>query len=191
MCGIAGVVRRYGHLSDSEPALSASLAAMRHRGPDADGRCAWASAAGISLTMGMTRLSVLDLSAAGLQPMTTPDGRFTLAYNGEITNFIEVRQLLEAEGAGFSSSGDTEVLLRAWEAWGPDACHRLEGMYAFAILDRQESTLTLCRDPFGIKPLFVANLDDDGFAFASEIGGMLPLLGRRPRLDWEIGRAHV
>ena len=137
-----------------------------------------------SAAIGSTRLAVLDLSPAGRQPMSTPDGRYSIVYNGEITNYIELRDELMRAGFRFTSVGDTEVLLNAWAAWGPDSLHRLEGMYAFAVLDRAAQSLTLSRDVFGIKPLFYRLVPGEGIAFASEVASILPLIQSPPRLDW-------
>ena len=164
---------------------------MRNRGPSSSGQVLWPAPGGAIAALGSTRLAVLDLSAAGQQPMTTADGRYTLVYNGEITNYLEVRSQLQARGVSFVSSGDTEVLLRAWEAWGPQARGRFEGMYAFAILDRQSATLTLCRDPFGIKPLFIGDLGGQAVAFGSEIASILPFMTHQPRLNWSVAATYL
>ncbi len=185
MCGIAGACWSPAHDTlRVEEQLTVSIAAMHNRGPDSAGQELWRSPDGWLAALGSTRLAVLDLSPAGSQPMTSPDGRFTIVYNGEITNYIEVRRDLAAAGETFASNGDTEVLLRGWKAWGPACVDRLEGMYAFAVLDRAEMTMTLCRDPFGIKPLFYRFLPGTGLAFGSEVASLLPLLPGRPSLDW-------
>jgi asparagine synthase (glutamine-hydrolysing) len=127
-----------------------------------------------------TRLSILDLSVAGHQPMSTSDGRFHLSFNGEIYNYLELRGELESLGHRFVSGSDTEVLLAAWAQWGTGALERLVGMFAFALLDSERRRLTLARDQFGIKPLFYAP-GGGRFAFASEIAPLLELpgVGRR------------
>src|SRR5262249_7302449 len=114
------------------------------------------------------RLSILDLSAAGWQPMSTPDGRYHLVYNGEIYNYLELRAELEALGHSFPSHSATEVLPHAWAGWREGALLRLVGMFAFAVLDTQGRQLVLARDCFGIKPLYYA-CPAGAFAFASEI----------------------
>lgn len=194
MCGIAGAF--WPHARDPEQVrhdLDVAVAAMHNRGPDSAGSVLWSppDSGGALVAMGSTRLAVLDLSAAGQQPMSTADGRFTIVYNGEITNYVEIRASLVAEGVAFRSASDTEVLLEAWARWGEAALDRLEGMYAFAVLDRAERTLTLCRDPFGIKPLFVRHLPGDGIAFGSELAALLPLLPDRPRLNWRTAAAYL
>ena len=191
MCGIAGVVQSGRALSDPSDRLRKSLISLSHRGPDGRGEMTWESAWGCRVDMGMTRLAVLDLSPSGQQPMTTPDGRFTVVFNGEITNFVELRSELQGEGVTFHSSGDTEVLLRAWEHWGARCRHRLDGMYAFAVLDRHEATLTLVRDPFGIKPLYIAQPNPGCLAFGSEVRGLLPFFSSAPRLDWHVAARYL
>jgi asparagine synthase (glutamine-hydrolysing) len=121
------------------------------------------------------RLSILDLSELGWQPMASSDKRYYLIYNGEVYNYIELRQELERLGHSFISRSDTEVMLAALQQWGVDeACKRFEGMFAFALLDTTASMLTLARDPFGIKPLYYADREGE-FAFASEIKALLTL----------------
>ena len=186
MCGIAGLVTFTRSSSDPSQVLKNALGTLLHRGPDSAGFASWESVSGARVDLGMTRLAVLDLSEAAQQPMTTSDGRFTLVYNGEITNFRELRDVLLAHGRSFRSSGDTEVLLGCWETWGVDCLARLEGMYAFAVLDRHEQTLTLCRDSFGIKPLYYRATRSQGLAFASEIPSLLTMSSDQPRLNWAV-----
>ena len=163
--------------------LEAALAMLHRRGPDRVAAVEWAADPHI-VRLGATRLSVQDLSSSADQPMTSVDGRLTIAYNGEITNFIEIRDALLAQGTVFRSRGDTEVLLEAWRAWGPRCLEWLEGMYAFAVLDRQVRRLTLARDPFGIKPLFVSLTPSSArVLFASELPSLLALRGGVHRLD--------
>jgi len=116
--------------------------------------------------------------------MTLPGGRFTITFNGEITNYVEIKTELVALGETFASGTDTEVLLKAWARWGKDTLERLEGMYAFAILDTQERTVTLVRDPFGIKPLFYTH-SADRLSFCSELSGLLEIDPGLRRLDWQ------
>ncbi len=126
-----------------------------------------------SVVVAHNRLAILDLSAAGSQPMASADGRYVLAFNGEIYNYLELRADLERRGHLFRSRSDTEVLLAALREWGREALTRLVGMFAFALLDVEKGRLLLARDPFGIKPLYIARTSS-GLAFASEIP---PLLG--------------
>lgn len=116
--------------------------------------------------------------------MTLADERYTITYNGEITNYIELRNELRALGETFVSDSDTEVLLKAWNRWGPATLPRLEGMFGFAVLDTVDRTLTLARDAFGIKPLFFSH-SGDRMAFCSELSGLMALRGDTPRLDWQ------
>ena len=107
------------------------------------------------MALGHRRLAILDLSGAGHQPMATPDRRYWIVYNGELYNSPELRAELVAHGVAFKSRSDTEILLRAWEIHGPALLPRLDGMFAFAILDRVEGTVTLARDRFGVKPVYM------------------------------------
>ena len=175
MCGILGT---YG-LRISAAQLAAMSTAIAHRGPDAEGT--WTSAdEGGRLRFGHRRLSIIDLSAAANQPFVK-DG-LVLVFCGEIYNYRELRAELAAVGTSFRTHSDTEVLLEAWRRWGPASLRRLRGMFAFAIFDEHEGTLTLARDQFGIKPLFWT-ARDGGIAFASELKGLRPLLGDRPAID--------
>lgn len=174
MCGIAGIF----HLATPKPVeparLERMLDAMPHRGPD--GRGVW-TAPGVGL--GHLRLSIIDI-AGSPQPMASGDGRAMLVFNGEIYNYQELREELKALGAQFRTDGDSEVILAAWQRWGPDCVKRLHGMFAFAIYDCETRSLFLARDRLGVKPLFYAPLSDGSVAFASELKGLLahPLLRR-------------
>lgn len=184
MCGIAGSWARVGSPEDGRR-LRAGLDAIRHRGPDDLGEFAWNDpASDVRVDLGLVRLAILDLSPAGHQPMTLAGDRFTISYNGEITNYIEIRDELIALGESFVSDGDTEVLLKAWARWGTATLDRLEGMFALAVLDSDRRTLTLARDPYGIKPLFYADLGDR-IAFCSEMAGLLGNSIPHPKLDWQ------
>ncbi len=184
MCGIGGLVLRAPG-ARLEEALSVLDRALAHRGPDDRGYLFWergrvvvarapAPAGDFRLGLVHRRLSILDLSETGWQPMSSPDGRYHVAYNGEIYNFLELRGELRAKGYAFRSTSDTEVLLAAWREWGVGALERLVGMFAFALLDAEAGTLYLVRDFFGIKPLYYASLRE-GLAFASEIPALLSL----------------
>lgn len=174
MCGIAGIF----HLTTPKPVDPARVermcTAMAHRGPDGQG--AW-TAPGVGL--GHLRLSIIDL-AGSPQPMASSDGRAMLVFNGEIYNYRELREELRASGAIFRTDGDSEVILAAWQKWGPACLPRLHGMFAFAIYDLEDRTLFLARDRLGVKPLFYAPLSDGSLAFASELKGLAahPLLRR-------------
>ncbi|MCW3848386.1 amidotransferase 1, exosortase A system-associated [Sphingomonas sp. LB-2] len=167
MCGIAGLYYP-GTPKPVDPArLTAMADAIAHRGPDGSG--VW-TAPGVGL--GHRRLSIIDIEGSP-QPMATADQGLVVVYNGEIYNFQAVRAELEAMGARFQTSGDTEVLLHGWRAWGPDMLSRLNGMFAFALYDDTRKSLFLARDRFGVKPLVYTELSDGAVAFASEIKGLL------------------
>lgn len=162
MCGIAGVLHRDGRPA-SPVALKAMTDIIAHRGPDGEGHYCDGP-----VGLGHRRLSIIDLTDAARQPMTTRDGRFVLTYNGEIYNFRELKADLSARGHLFHSTGDSEVLLAAFDEWGISALYKLNGMFAFGIWDRQQKVLTLARDRFGVKPLYYTVVDG-AVLFASEI----------------------
>jgi asparagine synthase (glutamine-hydrolysing) len=187
MCGIAGII---GRLDEPNRAALARMSdAMVHRGPDASGT--WVSAPdarGWGALLAHRRLSILDLSPAGAQPMVDPVTGHVVVFNGEIYNFDDLRRRLVAEGHKFQSTGDTAVMLRAIALHGPDAVTWLRGMFAFACWDPKQRQLLLARDPLGIKPLYLARSSDPhagwSLLFASELRALLAsgLLGT-PRLD--------
>lgn len=180
MCGIFGV---FNHPAQPELdlRLHAAIHALRHRGPDDRGIEIYQVADGV-LALGQTRLAIIDLSPGGHQPMQSPDGRYTIVFNGEIYNYRELRQDLKALGHTFRTDSDTEVLLAAWVQWGVNGLRRLTGMFAFAVFDRVAKTLTLVRDAFGIKPLFF-HRHGGNIYFASEILALLQMLPQRPALN--------
>ncbi len=145
---------------------------LAHRGPDDSG-----IRQGDHWTLGHVRLSIIDLSSRGHQPMCNEDGSLWLTYNGEIYNYVELRKELAARGHRFRSDSDTEVILHAYEEWGPEAAERFVGMWAFALADDREQRLWLCRDRFGIKPLYYY-LKEEFIVFASEIKALLYYLSR-------------
>ncbi len=165
MCGIAGLIDPTLSSDARGAAIQRMCAAMVHRGPDDLGTV---SLAGIAL--GVRRLAIFD-PANGHQPMRTPDGRFTIAFNGAVYNFSALRDELGAAGWSFRTECDTEVLLAAYARWGEACLGRLRGMFAFAAWDVRERTLFLARDPFGIKPLYYRQ-DGDRLIFASEINAL-------------------
>lgn len=165
MCGIAGFLDPHHSLSDAAQRMAALHAALRHRGPDDQG--SWKSACGVA-HFAHTRLSILDLSQAGHQPMSTPDGRYTITFNGEIYNFRDLRSTLEADGITFHTGTDTEVILALYARHGRECLRKLDGMFAFAIWDAVERTCFLARDAFGIKPVYYS-ARSGVFAFASEV----------------------
>ncbi len=169
MCGIAGVLTQHGDAAARALALHAMQTAVRHRGPDDAGT--WTAASGAA-SFAHTRLAILDPTPAGHQPMSTPDDQITIAFNGEIVNFQELRRSLKQRGVCFRTQSDTEVILRAYETDGLAALHSLRGMFALAIWDARESLCLLARDPFGIKPLYYHQADGV-LTFASEMGALL------------------
>jgi asparagine synthase (glutamine-hydrolysing) len=190
MCGLHG-----GFWRDPPEALDArileSRALLRHRGPDDEGHLVTRCVHG-TLMLGHTRLSIIDLSALGHQPMRSDDGRLTVAFNGEIYNYKELRADLVREGERFRSESDTEVLLKAWAVWGEESLRRFVGMFAFAIHDANDGSLTLVRDAFGIKPLYYSYDRENGsLSFASEVPALLRLRGTGPRLNWQRGYDYV
>lgn len=182
MCGIAGYWRARPLGGEARGIVEAMTSAIAHRGPDDSG--AWFDeAAGIAL--GHRRLSIIDLSAAGHQPMVSPSGRYVTIYNGEIYNHRELRAELEGLGAAPNWRGhsDTEVMLAAFDHWGIAAgLERLNGMFAFAIWDRQTRTLTLARDRLGEKPLFYGRMGET-FLFGSELKALTVHPDFERRLD--------
>jgi asparagine synthase (glutamine-hydrolysing) len=187
MCGIAGIVGFDRTTIDSQLLKSLSDT-LSDRGPDDVGFLGWSGTTpvqvsrhpeaveGNRLSLVHRRLSILDLTPSGWQPMGTPDGRYYITFNGEIYNYLELQIQLKALGHQFHSHCDTEVLLAGYAQWGVKAFTDLVGMFAFAILDTWERKLILARDYFGIKPLYYTYYRD-GFAFASEIKALLNLPG--------------
>lgn len=166
MCGITGFAGR-GRI-DAAAVVLRMAGALAHRGPDDEG--AWA---GDGAAFGFRRLSILDLSPTGRQPMASPDGRLVTAFNGEIYNFVELRAELESAGEAFRGTSDTEVLLAAVRRWGIEpALRRFNGMFAVALWDRDERELILARDRFGEKPLYYG-LSGGAVVFASELKALL------------------
>src|ERR1700740_199166 len=150
MCGVGGflVARTAATRNEVEARLWGMIATLRHRGPDDEG--VWTDGrAGLA----HARLSVIDLSPAGHQPMPSADETVWISYNGEIYNFAEIREELRSRGYRFRSRTDTEVIVNGWHAWGPKIFSRLRGMFALAIWDRRSQQLILARDRLGKKPL--------------------------------------
>ena len=169
MCGLAGAIGRAG----SAARVRSMLTCLDHRGPDDAGLEEIVGRAGVPRgALGHKRLAILDLSPAGHQPMHSADGRHALVFNGEIYNFRTLRESLAREGVQFRSTGDAEVLLEGWARHGDAFLRRLRGMFAFVIWDRHEERAVLARDPFGIKPLYLAERDGALF-FASEARALL------------------
>ena len=163
MCGICGSFSRAGLSEEDTAAVVRMTALMERRGPDDEGF--WTE--GKYCALGFRRLAILDLSQAGHQPMVTRDGRYVVAYNGEVYNFRELKRELEQRGIRFCSSGDTEVVLHGLALWGKAALKRFNGMFALAFYDTVERRLLLARDHAGIKPLYYL-LTSKGLVFASQ-----------------------
>jgi asparagine synthase (glutamine-hydrolysing) len=169
MCGIAAAYR-YGSRQPIDPGELATVCeCMACRGPDGSGE--WRTGDG-RVALGHRRLSIIDLSAQGAQPMSTPDGSVVVVFNGEIYNYRELRSALEARGSRFRSTSDTEVLLHLYLEQGVEAFTQLRGMYALALWDARRQGLLLARDPFGIKPLYIAN-DGTTVRVASEVRALM------------------
>jgi len=189
MCGIVGLWATDGRLLDANIVKNATRL-ISHRGPD-DERYLWVDTASGSwkeddpatlkadLAFGFRRLSILDLSSAGNQPMNFDGGQYWIAFNGEIYNYIELRDELRANGYIFRSDSDTEVILAAYAAWGEACLSRFNGMWAFALWDTQQRQLFCARDRLGVKPFYYA-WRDRRFSFASEIKAVLPLMACSP-----------
>ena len=173
MCGIFGLLTHHSRAyKQSSADLDVGLTRIRHRGPDGSGK--WISDNG-QVALGHVRLATIDLET-GAQPMHSDDGRYTIIYNGEIYNYIELRA--ELGESQFRTASDTEVVLRAFQRWGSDCVNKLRGMFAIAIWDAKEQQLFLARDRFGIKPLYWANISN-GLYFASEMKALVPFLDEK------------
>jgi asparagine synthase (glutamine-hydrolysing) len=180
MCGISGWFLKQG-ISRDAAQLVAMADRITHRGPDDRGYY-FDRKRGIAFAH--NRLSIIDLSPAGHQPMAGADGRFVLSYNGELYNFLELKTELEKLGHQFHSRTDSEVVLHAFIEWGPACLARFNGMFAFAIWCASDGKLFLARDPLGMKPLYYATLPgDQGFVFASEIKAFLALSDFNVRIN--------
>ena len=185
MCGIAGFFDwaspPHGDRRQIASGMSQNLS---HRGPDALGQ--WCPA-DVPLGLSHARLAIVDLSPTGAQPMTSHSGRFTIVFNGEIYNFMDLREELQALGAKFRGGSDTEVLLAGFEHWGINTTiSRLIGMFAFGVWDSKNRTLLIARDRMGIKPVYWT-LQNGVFGFASELRALKPL----KQLTWNIDRKSV
>jgi asparagine synthase (glutamine-hydrolysing) len=178
MCGICGIIR-FDEEPFSEEKIKRMMSAMKHRGPDDEGIHIEQN-----IGLGFVRLSIIDLSANGHQPMTDATGQYVIILNGEIYNYIELRDELRSLGYKFRSRSDTEVLLYSFIEWGPQSLDRLNGMFAFAVLNKREKSIFLARDRFGIKPLYYFQ-DNNVFIFGSEIPPILEVYGVRNEPDYQ------
>ncbi|HET9493681.1 MAG TPA: asparagine synthase (glutamine-hydrolyzing) [Chloroflexia bacterium] len=201
MCGIFGIWHTDGRQVDLH-ALRRGVASLRHRGPDDEGYLLVDTRAGrtvlaggehtrpelglppvehfagvigerFDFALGFRRLSILDLSPAGHQPMCSHDGRLWLVFNGEVYNYIELRRELESRGHTFKTGTDSEVVLAAYRQWGPECLSRFNGMWALALWDGESRSLFLARDRFGVKPLYTVTSRPGTFAFSSEIKALV------------------
>ncbi len=178
MCGICGIIN-FSHNPIDVIMLDPLMRSIKHRGPDDEGTF---SENGVAL--GFVRLSIIDLTPAGHQPMISEDENYVIVFNGEIYNYIELRDELKKIGYSFHTKTDTEVLLSAYREWGTDCMQRFNGMWAFVIYNRKDKTIFASRDRYGVKPFYYA-LDDDRLVFASEIPPILSVLDKKPTPNYE------
>jgi len=180
MCGIAGLI--YLNNDTISPVVIKKMTdAIAHRGPDGEGH--WIEG---NVGIGHRRLAIIDLSPAGQQPMITADKRYVLSYNGEIYNYLKIRNELEALGCSFRTQTDSEVVLNALSYWGKDALIKFNGMFGLAFWDRKEQTLLLARDRYGIKPLYYAR-QGQSFSFGSE----QKAITAQPAFERELNKAAL
>jgi asparagine synthase (glutamine-hydrolysing) len=185
MCGIAGIYNFRSGKPVAPSALRTMGACLAHRGPDDEGYYEEGA-----LGLAHKRLTILDTSRRGRQPMFSGDGQLALIFNGEVYNFLELRAELEAQGHTFQTRTDTEVILRLYQVEGEAMLERLNGMFAFALWDGRTKTLFLARDRLGIKPLYYT-LGPDGITFASEIKALFAVSAERPRVNLEMLDAYM
>ncbi len=174
MCGIAGILSDKGVGMDLHPRIKQMTASLAHRGPDA-----WGTYVGRDIALGHVRLSILDI-CAGHQPMHTPES--VISYNGEIYNYIELREELKQQGVSFNTNSDTEVVIKAYQAWGREAFPKFNGQFAFLLWDKKNKQLIVARDRYGVRPLFVTRWHGDWY-FASEMKAFDSLPGFRRQYD--------
>ena len=181
MCGILGM---FGSNINRER-FKVGLDRIIHRGPDAEG--IWFHE---NVILGHRRLSILDLSSAGSQPMHSADERYVIVFNGEIYNYVEIREELKSKGYQFVSNCDTEVVLASFQEWGKECLNRFNGMWAFSIYDKNQKSLFLSRDRFGIKPFYYA-ITHDGIVFGSEMKALAPMLDKKTVNHHLIGKINI
>lgn len=185
MCGILGLWHTDGSRVERRH-VDAAVADLRHPGPDGSGT--WGSPKG-DLMLGHTRLAILDPTPQGAQPLAYADGRLRIVFNGELYNFLEIRAALIARGHRFRTQTDTEVVAAAWLEWGAQALEQFNGMWAFALWDQQTEELVLCRDRFGVKPLYYTQ-PEGAIAFASELRALRRFLPT-PLVDEDTSRLFL
>lgn len=176
MCGIAGILNLNGQSVDRNK-ITTMLSCIRHRGPDDEDIFCEAD-----IGLGFVRLSIIDLTTDGRQPKHSDDGRYVIVFNGEIYNYIELKEELQNEGMEFKTRSDTEVLLKAYIKWGENCMHKFNGMWAFAIYDKQKKKLFAARDRYGVKPFYYYKSEEQ-FVFCSEIPPLLPFIKGKPKPD--------
>lgn len=179
MCGIAGIINLNKEPINKEK-LKNMVKVIKYRGPDDEGYYI-----DNNIGLGHCRLSIIDLSSAGHQPMSNKDKSLWIVYNGEIYNYIELRNELKKQGYTFRSNSDTEVIIHAYEEWGENCVKKFNGMWAFALWDQHKKQLFCSRDRFGIKPLYYY-FDKKTFIFASEIKAILKALNQKPEPNWPV-----
>jgi len=180
MCGIAGYRTFVESAEPLRDQLSSALDALRHRGPDDGGL--WTEGGIAQIGLGQRRLSIIDLSAFGHQPMTSHCGQWVMVYNGEVYNFREIRAELEGLGHRFPGTGDSEVILQAFAQWGPQAVTRFVGMFAIALFHKPTGQTHLLRDRLGVKPLYY-HWDGKRLFFGSELKAVRAFTGWQPEID--------
>ncbi len=178
MCGICGIITLDNTLVGEEP-IREMMKIQKHRGPDDEGVFVEEN-----VGLGFVRLSILDLTPAGHQPMFSDDKRYVVVFNDEIFNYIELRAELIIKGYKFNTGTDTEVLLAAYQHWGKDCLHHFNGMWAFVIFDRQLKKIFASRDRYGIKPFYYYQTEEF-IAFASEIPPLLSIVKGKPNADYQ------
>jgi asparagine synthase (glutamine-hydrolysing) len=179
MCGISGIINLKNN-SVQESNLKDMMLEMKHRGPDDDGVYL-----NKNIGLGFVRLSIIDLTKAGHQPMFSHDKKYVLIFNGEIFNYIELREELKNKGYKFYTDTDTEVLINSYIEWGEECQHKFNGMWAFAIYNTENGNIFISRDRYGIKPLYVYQ-NEEIFAFASEIPSLLKVINKKPQANMEV-----
>lgn len=170
MCGIAGAIENIHCLNKYDFSKNSEFyITIANRGPDFYNFKTILKDDSWQITLAHSRLAIIDLSSSSNQPMISENGRYTLSYNGEIYNYLEIKEELTKLGINFKTKGDTEVVLKSWEKWGNECLHKFNGMFAFAIYDNVESELTLVRDRFGVKPLVYGFDANKNFLFSSSV----------------------
>jgi len=178
MCGISGIIN-FNNKPVQENLVLEMMKTMKHRGPDDEGVFI-----DNNVGVGFVRLSIIDLSSSGHQPMFDETGRFMIIHNGEVYNYIELRSELIKKGYHFKSNTDSEVILKSYIEWGEDCLHKFNGMWSFVIYDKKTKEIFISRDRYGIKPFYYYS-DKNKFIFASEIPSILKILERKPNPNYQ------